>query len=91
MRNSVEQAIGFLQNLMTELDEPVECAEPEPEVDLEETYYQVEYVFREQGYEVDRLDHALDENEESAEEFLTRASEGEDIIQLAYEYEFIED
>jgi hypothetical protein len=60
------------------------------DVDLEETYYQVERTFRHRGYKIEPLDEALDEDEEFANEFLTRVAQGEDIVQVAEEYGFIQ-
>jgi len=78
---------GFLEMCVREARERAE----ESKVDLEETYYKVEYTFRDHGYDVTLLDEALDENEEGANEFLTRVAQGEDVMQLASEYYFIEE
>jgi len=59
--------------------------------DEEETYYQVERLFHDHGHPISALDDALDEDDEAAHEFLRRVAEGEDAMQLASEYEFIEE
>lgn len=60
------------------------------DVDYEETYYKAERELRAAGYDVTKLDEALDEDDESANEYLERVHDGEDAVQLASEYEFIE-
>jgi hypothetical protein len=59
-------------------------------VDHEEVYYHVEREFQSAGHDVTLLDEALDDNSEGAYEFLDRVAHGEDMFQLASEYEFID-
>jgi hypothetical protein len=79
--------------MLTEMLPPVEKTAglgERKDVDYEETYYRVQRELENVGHDVAKLDEALDSDEDGANELLERVHDGEDSVELATEYGYID-